>query len=237
MRRSVIAVIAAVAVVVVTVTAVVSFGVGRGYDDNHGRDRAHGMMSYTAPGNGRGDRIGPMAPMGPRAWRHGVAVDSEFGFLTEMVAHHREAVAAAEQLRRSDQPRLRRFAASVIATQSAQIDRMERWLADWYPGRSTDVTYRPMMRDLTGVSGERLDRVFLQDMIRHHMAAVMMSQQLLARGLAEHPQVATLARSIRDDQHAEILRMSRWLNDGHPGGWRGHGGWMHSGGWMRNGRF
>ena len=64
---------------------------------------------------------------------------------------------------------------------------MERWLADWYPGRSTDVKYRPMMRDLTGVSGERLDRVFLQDMIRHHMAAVMMSQQLLARGLAEHP--------------------------------------------------
>ena len=34
MRRPVIAVIAAVAVVVVTVTAVVSFGVGRGYDDN-----------------------------------------------------------------------------------------------------------------------------------------------------------------------------------------------------------
>jgi uncharacterized protein (DUF305 family) len=223
MRRSVIAVIAAVAVVVVTVTAIVSFGVGRGFDDTDARDRGHGMMSYSL--------------------RHGGSAGGGLGYLPEMVAHHREAVAAAEQLRRSDQPRLRRFAESVIATQSAQMDQMERWLADWYPGRSTHATYRPMMRDLTGLSGHRLDRVFLQDMIRHHMAAVMMSQRLLARGLAEHPQVAALARSIRDEQHAEILRMSRWLNRGHPGGWRGHGGWMghggemHSGGWLRHGRF
>ena len=27
----------------------------------------------------------------------------------------------------------------------------------------------------------------------------------------DHEQVAQLARSIRDDQHAEIIRMQRWL--------------------------
>ena len=69
--------------------------------------------------------------MGPRAWRHGVAVDSEFGYLTEMVAHHQEAVAAAEQLRRSDQPRLRRFAASVIRPSRR---RSTRWSAGWPTG-------------------------------------------------------------------------------------------------------
>ena len=67
-----------------------------------------------------------------------------------------------------------------------------------------------MMRDLSGLSGDRLDQAFLQDMIGHHMAAVMMSQHLL-RGGAEHGEVAELAREIRDGQHAEIVTMRRWL--------------------------
>ena len=41
-------------------------------------------------------------------------------------------------------------------------------------------------------------------MVGHHMAAVMMSQQLLMRGLDEHRAVADLARTIRDDQMDEI---------------------------------
>ena len=31
----------------------------------------------------------------------------EYGYLTQMVAHHQEAIAAAEQLSRSDRPRMR----------------------------------------------------------------------------------------------------------------------------------
>jgi uncharacterized protein (DUF305 family) len=145
-----------------------------------------------------------------------------------MVAHHQEAVAAAKQLQRSDRPQMRQFGESVVATQSAQIDQMKRWLADWYPGRSTHAEYHPMMRDLTGLSGDRLDRVFLQDMIWHHMAAVMMSQQVLSRGLAQHSEVNTLARSIRDAQHAEIFRMSHWLDRWYHVGWMMHGQrWNH----------
>ena len=220
MRRSLIAVVAAVAVLVVAVTTAVAVTAGRQQDNAPGY-RAHGMMSSSTFGQGQGSGGWRM---GPRAWMHGVAVSSEFEYLTEMVAHHQEAVAAAKQLQRSDRPQLRQFGESIVATQSAQIDQMRRWLADWYPGRSTQVDYQPMMRDLTRLSGDRLDRAFLQDMTWHHMAAVMMSQQLLARGLAEHPQVNTLARSIRDDQHAEIFRMSRWLNRWY------HVGWMMQGG-------
>jgi uncharacterized protein (DUF305 family) len=89
---------------------------------------------------------------------------------------------------------------------------MRGWLATWYPSRSADVYYQPMMRDLSDLSGDRLDRVFLEDMIGHHMAAVMSSQQLLMRDLAEHDPVAALARTIRDEQHAEIFTMQSWLS-------------------------
>ena len=84
---------------------------------------------------------------------------------------------------------------------------MEGWLDEWHPDARAESAYEPMMRDLTDLGGDALDRVFLEDMIGHHMAAVMMSQQLLVRGLAEHPEVADLARTIRDDQMAEIAWM------------------------------
>ena len=68
-----------------------------------------------------------------------------------------------------------------------------------------------MMRNIENLQGDALDRVFLEDMIPHHMAAVMMSQQLLSQGLAEHEQVAVLARSISDSQRNEIHMMMQWL--------------------------
>jgi uncharacterized protein (DUF305 family) len=148
----------------------------------------------------------------------------EAAFLAEMVAHHREAVTAARELARSDRPEMRQLGEDVVRTQTAQVEQMSAWLADWYPDQSLDVGYEPMMRDLTGLSGDRLDRAFLEDMVPHHMAAVMMSQHLLLRG-SEHEEVAVLARDVRDEQHAEILVMRRWLAD-----WFGVEGWGHGAG-------
>jgi len=56
---------------------------------------------------------------------------------------------------------MREFGEAIMTSQSAQIELMQHWLADWYPSRSGRVDYQPMMRDLTGLWGHRLDRVFL----------------------------------------------------------------------------
>lgn len=213
MSRRVAGMVAAVVVLLVGVTTAVAVTVSGDKDPGYGR--GGGMMSSQ-----RGDR-----PHG-RDWQqpgwqgtggmmlggiHGMRAANEDVYLAEMVAHHEEAVAAAQQLERSPRAEMREFGDAVVASQSAQIEQMQQWLADWYPDRTEQVAYRPMMRDLTGLSGDRLDRVFLQDMIWHHMAAVMMSQQLLVRGVAEHDQVEALAEAIRDEQHAEIFQMQEWL--------------------------
>jgi uncharacterized protein (DUF305 family) len=101
---------------------------------------------------------------------------------------------------------MRALGRRIVADQSAQVELMEGWLAEWYDDEP-QAAYEPMMRDLESLSGDALDRAFLADMIPHHMAAVMMSQQLLVRGLAEHDEVADLARTIRDEQVDEI----RWM--------------------------
>lgn len=140
-----------------------------------------------------------------------VGVASESEYLAEMVVHHREAVAAARELARSDRADMRAFGEAIIRTQSAQIHQMEAWLRTWYPGQPT-ADYRPMMRDLSSFSGDDLDRAFLRNMVGHHMVAVMMSRYLLAGG-TRHDGVARLARSIRDEQHTEIIRMQGWLSE------------------------
>ena len=89
---------------------------------------------------------------------------------------------------------MRRFGAGIVESQSEQVTQMTAWLASWYADRpASDADYRPMMGDLTGLSGDDLDLAFPTDMIGHHMMAVMASQRLLVMGPVEHDEVADLA--------------------------------------------
>jgi uncharacterized protein (DUF305 family) len=169
--------------------------------------------------------LGMTGMMGP------AGVTSEPEYLVEMVAHHQEAVVAAGKLARSDRPEMRAFGESIVAAQSAQIQQMQAWLTEWYPQRPITPDYQSMMRDLSGLSGDRLDQVFLHDMVAHHMVAVMMSQQMLWHSDTDHDQVAHLARTIRDGQHAEIVQMQRWLALWFDADWRVGTGCGRSSGW------
>lgn len=140
-------------------------------------------------------------------------VTSELDFLVHMIPHHQEAVDSAEQLlEATERDEMRQFAREIIAVQTAEIEQMEAWLDAWYPEADRDAHYEPMMRDLTGLSAADTDRIFLEDMIPHHMSAVMMAQQLL-NGLVENDPIVSFAQDIRDDQRSEIMQMRRWLAD------------------------
>lgn len=171
----------------------------------------------SLPGMGGGQHMDGRGGAGPRQMgRFGgmTTVGSEFDYLAQMIPHHQEAIASAELLvEGTDRPEMEAFAQAIIDTQSAEVAQMQAWLADEYPDRDVSVDYEPMMRDLTGLNGDELDQAFLEDMIGHHMAAVMMSQQLLAGDLAEQPAVVPFAEQIRDSQHAEIIQMRGWLAD------------------------
>ncbi|MEV1174473.1 DUF305 domain-containing protein [Nonomuraea sp. NPDC049784] len=156
---------------------------------------------------------------GPYGSTRSVNVSDEADYLTRMVAYHQEAVAAARHLQRSDRPQMRALGASIAKTQSAEAATMKAWLGKWYPGRyGAETGYQTMMRELSRLSGDALDEAFLRDMIGHHMVAVMMSQQLLSPGRAQHGEVAAFAAKVRDDRHAEISQMQRYLADWF-GGW------------------
>ncbi|MBD3925388.1 DUF305 domain-containing protein [Nocardioides cavernae] len=206
MRRTIVAAVVA--------AALVGAGAGAAVTAHDDDGWPQPMMSEgRLVGHLGGQQGGLGGHMAGFATGHHLSAASEQEYLAEMVAHHQEAIDAARELRRSDRATMRRFGERIVEAQSAQVAQMESWLAEWYPGDSTDVDYEPMMRDLTGLTGDRLDRTFLEDMVGHHMAAVMMSQHGLASPLFDHDEVAVLAVDIRNDQHAEILRMRAWLRD------------------------
>lgn len=165
-------------------------------------------------------RFGPMrdfamGPMGPGMMRdmHAmVDVATELEYMVRMIPHHEEAVENARILReRTEREEMSAFADDIIETQNREIQQMQTWLEQWYPDEDTAFDYTPMMRDYSGLSGEQLDLAFLQDMIPHHMAAVMMSEQLLSDVDIEHAELEELARNIHRTQTQEIGQMRLWL--------------------------
>lgn len=140
------------------------------------------------------------------------ASDGEEGYLRTMIPHHQEAVVAARQLSRSDRAPMRALGRSIVRSQSAQVTDMRSWLTRWYDDAGP-TPYEHLMDPLGDLRGDDLDRVFLVDMVGHHMAAVMASRRLLASGAAVHDETEDLARTVLDDQRGEIVRMRGWLAD------------------------
>lgn len=70
-----------------------------------------------------------------------------------------------------------------------------------------------MMMDMTarmqGVSGDELDRIFLEDMIVHHQGAVDMA--IIIRDKTQRPELKAFAQEIIDVQDQEITMMKSWL--------------------------
>jgi uncharacterized protein (DUF305 family) len=176
------------------------------------------------------------SPMNQNGWQghqhmmQMMQANNEFECLSLMIPHHEEAIATAQRvLEYSDRPEMREFARNIIDVQTAEIGQMENWLDEWYPGQETNLSYTPMMRDLSQLEGEELDQAFLEDMIMHHMGAVMMSQRLVNHSLVEHQAVQPFAQNIADTQRQEIWQMQAWLQNWY--GVSGMPGPMHGGRW------
>jgi hypothetical protein len=165
-------------------------------------------IAFELPQRGGGeaahDAAGGAPPSPP-------TITSEAVFITEMVAHHQEAVdVAREVVERGGREEVRALAAAIVVEQAAEIDRLRSWWAAWYPNEPP-AAYAPMMRRLEGLTPAEVDLVFVADTIHHHEMAVAMAQELLARGDAR-PEVEALARDVVRVQGEEIATLRGWLD-------------------------
>jgi uncharacterized protein (DUF305 family) len=169
--------------------------------DFKGDDDWHQMSDGTMMGGKGGSMHGMDHSM--------MVVKSEREFLEGMIPHHQEAVDTAKEViaRGGSTPEIKKLAEDIVVAQEKEIAMMKDWYQAWYGeayvGDPKD--YKPMMRDLSKLSGAALDKVFLEDMIMHHMGAVMMAQSVQSH--IEHSEMSELTKAIIKTQTEEIQSM------------------------------
>ena len=198
--------------ILIAVIALLIGGIG-GYliadkDECYMQDMDHSMMVSTE------DDSGSMMPMGNMAGMDHTAmmVSSEREFVVGMIPHHQEAVDTANEVlaRGGTTEEIRTLAEGIVAAQETEIAMLKAWHLSWYgEDYVQNGSYQPMMRDLSQLSGADLDRRFLEDMIPHHVGAIMMAQSV--RPHIEHQEVTDMADAIMETQSAEIELMNELL--------------------------
>ncbi|MET1012770.1 MAG: DUF305 domain-containing protein [Actinomycetota bacterium] len=153
---------------------------------------------------------------------------AEAGFARDMVVHHAQAVEMSEIVRsRTQDEAIRILATDIALTQQAQIGRFQGWLDAWglpaagggqlmkWMGHPTSGPMPGMAQpedvgSLSTLSPRAMDVRFLQLMIPHHQAAVLMADAIAE--LTDRPEVLALARGIAESQAAEIEYMRELLS-------------------------
>lgn len=153
--------------------------------------------------------------------------DADTEFAQMMIVHHEGAIEMAnDAARRTGSEQVRRLAEDIAAAQGPEIQQMASWLQAWgepvapeghggmdHGGmQMEDLGQEEAMAELHAVSGEDLDRRFLELMIAHHEGAVEMAQAHLDDG--ENPEALALAEKVIADQLEEIALMRQMLTEG-----------------------
>lgn len=79
------------------------------------------------------------------------------------------------------------------------------------PTDHSTMSMTDMNTELTGLSGDEFDKLFIELMIAHHEGAVDMAE--LAESRALHEEIRSLSKAIISAQTQEILEMRQWYSD------------------------
>lgn len=139
----------------------------------------------------------------------------EVRFMTNMIDHHMMAVMMAETcVAEAEHADLRTMCEDIIEAQMAEIEEMQRWLADWY-GVGHEPQMTPGMERqidrLAALEGADFEIAFMEEMIRHHRKAVREGEHCVDR--AHHSELIVMCEDIVATQTAEIAQMEAWLCD------------------------
>lgn len=143
-------------------------------------------------------------------------------FTVQMIPHHRAAVRMSRNiLEASDDTAVRRLAQRIITRQTQGIERLEGLLPDCGQltnpqmdlrlyQRRMDLIFREMFTQMgASPEGNRLNAVFLQQMIPHHRGAVRMAHNALRYEI--RTDLVPVLRGIMDTQNREIRQMQSLL--------------------------
>jgi len=143
-------------------------------------------------------------------------------FSTDMIDHHRQAVAMARLApKRTTTKAVLALAKAIEAAQGPEITMMSSWLTSWGKPIPEDMGGMDMGGSMPGMAsmaqldklavakGTAFDKQFLTLMIAHHQGALTMARTQITKG--HSAAVIAMAKKVVTDQSAEITRMRTLL--------------------------
>jgi uncharacterized protein (DUF305 family) len=147
-------------------------------------------------------------------------------FMQGMIHHHAQAVDMTQLLAtRSTSDDMKKLALRIELSQHDEIAMMRRWLevrgqevpgehAHHMPGapKMPGMLSAEEMARLAAAKGPEFDRLFLEGMIKHHVGAITMVQELFnTPGAGQDSEIYAFASDVDADQRMEIDRMGAML--------------------------
>jgi uncharacterized protein (DUF305 family) len=147
-------------------------------------------------------------------------------FIDGMIPHHEGAVIMAQDLaEKTQRPELQTLAKNIIYAQEKEIEQMKQWRKQWYPNAmTTPMAWHGEMNHMMVMSTQQIEAMkmnvnlgsadveydlrFLEAMIPHHEAAVIMAKDLAEK--TQRPELQKIAQDILASQQAEIDQMKQW---------------------------
>jgi uncharacterized protein (DUF305 family) len=157
-----------------------------------------------------------------------VVRDAVVRFMQGMIGHHAQALEMTRLVSsRSSHPNVKLLAERIDVSQRDEIALMRRWLqsrghalpdadahqhaamghGELMPGMLT----QDQLEQLGAARGTPFDRLFLEQMIRHHEGALQMVSQLLATTRNLDAETFRFVSDVDADQRAEVQRMRSLL--------------------------
>jgi uncharacterized protein (DUF305 family) len=154
--------------------------------------------------------------------------EEDVAFMQGMIAHHVQALRMTRMVpSRTSRDDVPLFAERMDLSQEDEIALMRRWLEDrdeevpsllaahehgdedvahdgeLMPGMLTEEE----LAELEAADGEEFDRLFLEAMVRHHLGALQMVEDLYAADGGMEPEISRFAQHVYADQGIELSRM------------------------------
>ena len=179
--------------------------------------RPSGMMDHSTMNQGMMNHSMDLGP---------ADADYDLRFIDAMILHHEGAVVMAKDaLKKSARPELKKLATAIVSDQDKEIIQMQQWRKDWYPKApnspmawNKEMNYMMAMKpdqmsmmsmnmDL-GKADSDYDLRFINAMIPHHEAAVVMAKDLAIN--TKRPELQKFAKDVVTAQQSEIDQMNQW---------------------------
>jgi len=115
-------------------------------------------------------------------------------YINSMIAHHRGAMLLAEQLgKNTARPDLKGLSENILKDEPKAIAELYTWKKDWY--NDTKIVRDPIVANL-GPAGETFDLRFLNAIIAHHEAGIVMTKE--TRQKSTRAEILDNANAVED---------------------------------------